>query len=233
MENTPRNGVPHDTHLVDTAGQLPGYCQAGFTGRFAMATREVIRKAEEAKVNAKLVHEAKAKLQQTEAAGEARRRDELSASPRAPRMYETPRRPLDRRSPTDRVPLVCVQATEVANAGTRQRNRQGDLKGARRSLHVPLTAAKSAEGAPANQPTGREAAVERKQVLDAFTKAFDRAQQLAKQKGVEVQLSSSGGTLNVTVRTSSDGQSDSLDLNRVGSDYKVAAAPRRERSRST
>ena len=43
--------------------------------------------------------------------------------------------------------------------------------------------------------------------------AFDRAQQLAKDKGVEVKLSSAGGTLSVTVQTKSDGKSDSLDLN--------------------
>ena len=52
-------------------------------------------------------------------------------------------------------------------------------------------------------------------VLDAFSeaqRAFDRAQQVAKDEGVEVKLSSSGDTLNVEVRTAIDGKSESRAL---------------------
>jgi len=87
----------------------------------------------------------------------------------------------------------------------------------------------------ANLQTGREALAtaqsaraQRQKVLDAFTEAqrvaseaFDRAQQLAKDKGVEVKLSSSGSTLNVTVKTKSDGKSDSLDLNKACLEHVV------------
>ena len=94
------------------------------------------------------------------------------------------------------------------------------------AITAALPAAEAAEVAPAELQKGREALAaahlahgERRQVLDAFTdaqraasEAFDRAQQLAKDRGVEVRLSSSGSTLNVTVKTPSDGKSDSLDM---------------------
>ena len=38
---------------------------------------------------------------------------------------------------------------------------------------------------------------------------------------MEVKLSSSGSTLNVTVKTKSDGKSDSLDLNKVWLEHMV------------
>ena len=94
------------------------------------------------------------------------------------------------------------------------------------TLTAALSVAEKADVAPANLQKGREALAaiqaapgDRQQVLDAFTEAqrvareaFDRAQQLAKDKGAEVKLSSSGSTLNVTVKTESDGKWDSLDL---------------------
>ena len=90
------------------------------------------------------------------------------------------------------------------------------------TLTAALSVAEKADVAPANLQKGREALAalqaasgDRQQVLDAFTEAFDRAQQLAKDKGVEVKLSSSGNILNVTVETESDGKSDSLDLKNV------------------
>ena len=65
-------------------------------------------------------------------------------------------------------------------------------------------------------------------MLDSFgeaqrvaSQAFDRAQQLAKDKGVEVKLSSAGGTLSVTVQTKSDGKSDSVDLNKVWLEHLI------------
>ena len=73
---------------------------------------------------------------------------------------------------------------------------------------------------------------QRQKVLDSFSEAqrvaseaFDRAQQLAKDEGVEVSLSSSGSTLNVTVQTKSDGKSDSLELNKVWLKHMVAVDP--------
>ena len=103
------------------------------------------------------------------------------------------------------------------------------------AITAALPAAEAAEVAPANLQTAREALAgahlahgERRQVLDAFTdaqraasEAFDRAQQLAKDKGVEVRLSSSGSTLNVTVKTPSDGKSDSLDMDKVWLEHMV------------
>ena len=87
------------------------------------------------------------------------------------------------------------------------------------TLTAALSVAEKADVAPANLQKGREALAavqaapgDRQQVLDAFTEAFDRAQQLAEDKGVEVKLSSSGNILNVTVETKSDGKSDSVDL---------------------
>ena len=103
------------------------------------------------------------------------------------------------------------------------------------ALTAALSVAEKADVAPANLQKGREALAaaqaargDRQQVLDAFTEAqrvaseaFDRAQQLAKDKGVEVKLSSSGSTLNVAVKTKSDGKSDSLDLNKVWLEHMV------------
>ena len=97
------------------------------------------------------------------------------------------------------------------------------------ALTAALSVAENADVAPANMQKGREALAaaqaarrERQEVLDAFTEAqrvaneaFDRAQQLAKDKGVEVKLSSSGSTLNVMVKTKSDGKSDSLNMDVV------------------
>ena len=94
------------------------------------------------------------------------------------------------------------------------------------ALTAALSVAEKADVAPANLQKGREALAaaqaargQRQKVLDSFSEAqrvaseaFDRAQQLAKDKGVEVKLSSSGSTLNVTVKTKSDGKSDAVDL---------------------
>ena len=94
------------------------------------------------------------------------------------------------------------------------------------TLTAALSVAEKADVAPANLQKGREALAaiqsapgDRQEVLDAFTEAqrvareaFDRAQQLAKDKAVEVKFSNSGFTLNVTAETESDGKSDSLDL---------------------
>ena len=44
------------------------------------------------------------------------------------------------------------------------------------------------------------------------SEAFDRAQQLAKDTGAEVKLSSNGSTLTVTVFTEPDGKLESLEL---------------------
>ena len=83
--------------------------------------------------------------------------------------------------------------------------------------------------APANLETGRNALEAahaahrvRQKVLDAFSEAqrvaseaFDRAQQLAKDTGTEVRLSSNGSTLTVTVLTESDGKLESLELKKA------------------
>ena len=47
------------------------------------------------------------------------------------------------------------------------------------------------------------------------SEAFDRAQQLAKDTGTEVRLSSNGSTLTVTVLTESDGKLESLELKKA------------------
>ena len=104
------------------------------------------------------------------------------------------------------------------------------------ALTTALWTAEEAGLAQANLKTGRKALAAangahgepRQMVLDAFSEAqrvtseaFDFAQQLAKDKGVDVMLSSSGPTLNVTVKTKSDGKSDSLELNKVWLEHMV------------
>ena len=53
------------------------------------------------------------------------------------------------------------------------------------------------------------------------SRLFERAQQLAKDEGEEVMMSSSSSTLNITVRTKSDGKSDLLHLNKVWLEHMV------------
>ena len=97
------------------------------------------------------------------------------------------------------------------------------------ALTTALSAAEAAGLAPANLETGRNALAAahaahrvRQKVLDAFSEAqrvaseaFDRAQQLAKDTGTEVRLSSNGSTLTVTVLTESDGKLESLELKKA------------------
>ena len=106
------------------------------------------------------------------------------------------------------------------------------------TLTAALSVAEKADVAPANLQKGREALAaiqsapgDRQEVLDAFTEAqrvareaFDRAQQFARDKGVEVKLSSPGSTLNVTVETEADGKSDSLDLKNVWREHMVGVS---------
>ena len=96
-------------------------------------------------------------------------------------------------------------------------------------LTKALSVAEKADVAPANLQKGRDALTatdvarsQRQKVLDSFAEAervasesFDRAQQLAEEEGIEVKYSSSGSTFNVTIKTKSDGISDSLDLDVV------------------
>ena len=106
------------------------------------------------------------------------------------------------------------------------------------TLTTALSVAEKADVAPANLQKGREALAaiqsapgDRQEVLDAFTEAqrvareaFDRAQQFARDKGVEVKLGSSGSTQNVTVETEADGKSDSLDLQNVWREHMVGVS---------
>lgn len=97
------------------------------------------------------------------------------------------------------------------------------------ALTAAVSDAEKADVAPTNLDMGRMvlAAIQvaqrdRQQVLQAFAKAqqvaseaVDHAQQLAKDIGAEVKLSSRGSTLSITIRTESDGNSDSLNLKKV------------------
>ena len=97
------------------------------------------------------------------------------------------------------------------------------------AITAALPAAEQAGLAPANLELGRKALAaahaghgERQKVLSAFaeaqrlaSEAFDRAQQLANNSGNEVNLSSNGSVLTVTVRTESDDKSESLELKKA------------------
>ena len=103
------------------------------------------------------------------------------------------------------------------------------------ALTTALSAAREAGLAPANLETGHQALAaaqvahgERQKVLDAFSEAqrvaseaFDRAQQLAKDTGAEVKLSSNGSTLTVTVLTELDGKLESLELKKACLEHMI------------
>ena len=103
------------------------------------------------------------------------------------------------------------------------------------ALTTALSAAEKADLASANLETGRNALAaangahgERQKVLNAFSEAqrvaseaFDRAQQLAKDTGAEVKLSSNGSTYTVTVLTQSDGKLESLELKKACLEHMV------------
>ena len=102
-------------------------------------------------------------------------------------------------------------------------------------ITAALPAAERAGLAPANLELGRKALAaahaahgERQKVLGAFSEAqlvaseaFDRAQQLAKDTAIDVNLRSNRSVLTVTVRTESDGKSESVELTKACLEHMV------------
>ena len=132
---------------------------------------------------------------------------------------------------------AALGAHDKREAALKQLARAMAAKGDEQSLTAALAAAEQADVATANLERGREALAaiqaakgERAKVLAAFTEAqrvaseaFDRAQQLAKASGLDVKVDSSGSTLSVTVRSLSDGKSDSVELDKVWVQHLVGS----------
>jgi len=102
-------------------------------------------------------------------------------------------------------------------------------------ITATLPEAENAGLAPANLELGRRALAaahaahgERQKALGAFaeaqrlaSEAFDRAQQLAKDTATDVNLRSNRSVLTVTVRTESDGKSESVELTKACLEHMV------------
>ena len=144
--------------------------------------------------------------------------DKLRQLPKIKLLNETIKQELGTHALREPVLRALAHAVAAKDAGT---------------LTTALLAAEKAGLAPANLETGRKALSatealatakalaaanahgERQKVLDAFSEArdaFERAQQLAKNTGNEVKLTSDGSTYTVTVLTPSDGKLESLEL---------------------